>query len=239
MDGAPCPSIPIRFVPSAGRGRSLLMLKGSPTGVSASLGNPAARGTSLPSRSSRSLSPSAPSSPATARHCTRYPVREPVRLRALRPARMRRTCMIDSRSLSRSAPAEILPSPGRQTVLLVLLVSLIALPSIPSRELLPTDEPRFALVARQMVEDPAPLVPHLGYDALSKSGDVYADKPPAFFWLISLFSFLTRSVNETSARLPSFLAAVAAVLLTRRIGALLIDEATGFAAAIVLATTSQ
>ena len=126
-----------------------------------------------------------------------------------------------------------------RAIQLVLLVSLIALPALATRELMPTDEPRFALVARQMVEDPAPIVPHLGYDALTQQGEIYADKPPVFFWLISLCSFVTGGVNEVSARMPSFLSALAAVLITWRLGSLLIDEAVGFCAAAILATTSQ
>lgn len=131
------------------------------------------------------------------------------------------------------------PLPGRRAVWLVLLVALTTLPSIATRELMPTDEPRFALVARQMVEDRAPLVPHLGYDALTRQGEPYADKPPIFFWLVSLFSFATGGVNEISARLPSLLAAVAVVLLTWRIGGLLFDDVTGALGAALLATTSQ
>lgn len=138
-----------------------------------------------------------------------------------------------------TALAEIFTSPGRRTAVLVLLVAILAIPSLPTRELLPTDEPRFALVARQMVEDPAPLVPHLGYDALTKRGEVYADKPPVFFWLISFFSLFTGGVNEISARLPSFFAAIAAVLLTRKLGALLVDDLTGFTGSLILATMSQ
>lgn len=122
---------------------------------------------------------------------------------------------------------------------LVLLVALTTLLSLPTRELMPSDEPRFALVARQMVEDPAPLVPHLGYDVLTRQGELYADKPPVFFWLVSLFSFVTGGVNEISSRLPSLLAAIATVILTWRIGRLLFDEATGFLGAALLATTSQ
>src|SRR5262245_16562562 len=130
-------------------------------------------------------------------------------------------------------------SQGRRAAWLILLVALTTLPSLPTRELMPTDEPRFALVARQMVEDPAPLVPHLGYDALTRRGETYADKPPVFFWLVSLFSFVTGGVNEISARLPSLLAALATVLLTWRIGRLLFDDGTGFLGAALLATTSQ
>ena len=131
------------------------------------------------------------------------------------------------------------PALRRPVVLLVLLVALLALPAIPTRELMPTDEPRFALVARQMVEDPAPIVPHLGYDPLTHEGEVYGDKPPVFFWLITLVSFLTGGVGEISARLPSFIASIAAVLLTYRMGRLLAGEAAGLAAGAILATSNQ
>ena len=40
----------------------------------------------------------------------------------------------------------------------------------------PADEPRFALIARDMVATGNWLIPQVG-------GDVYADKPPFFFWI--------------------------------------------------------
>lgn len=138
-----------------------------------------------------------------------------------------------------SAEPSSLPSVARQRLILIVAVLLVTLPSIANRELMPTDEPRFALVARQMVEDPAPIVPHLGYDPLTHAPDLYADKPPLFFWLIALASFATGGVGELAARLPSVLAAIAAALLIRRLGTLLIDARTGFAAALVFLTCNQ
>ncbi len=41
----------------------------------------------------------------------------------------------------------------------------------------PADEPRFALIVRDMVATGDWLLPRVG-------GDVYADKPPLFFWLM-------------------------------------------------------
>ena len=42
----------------------------------------------------------------------------------------------------------------------------------------PADEPRFALVARDMLRSGDWLIPRVG-------GDPYADKPPLFFWLMA------------------------------------------------------
>ena len=42
----------------------------------------------------------------------------------------------------------------------------------------PADEPRFALVAQDMLRSGQWLIPMIG-------GDTYADKPPLFFWMIA------------------------------------------------------
>jgi 4-amino-4-deoxy-L-arabinose transferase-like glycosyltransferase len=42
----------------------------------------------------------------------------------------------------------------------------------------PADEPRFALVARDMVASGDWLFPRVG-------GDFYSDKPPVYFWLLA------------------------------------------------------
>jgi 4-amino-4-deoxy-L-arabinose transferase-like glycosyltransferase len=45
----------------------------------------------------------------------------------------------------------------------------------------PADEPRFALIARDMVATGQWLFPRVG-------GDLYPDKPPIFFWILSDFA---------------------------------------------------
>ena len=46
----------------------------------------------------------------------------------------------------------------------------------------PADEPRFVLVAKQMVESGQWLFPHRGIE-------LYPDKPPMYFWLLALSYF--------------------------------------------------
>jgi 4-amino-4-deoxy-L-arabinose transferase-like glycosyltransferase len=97
-------------------------------------------------------------------------------------------------------------------------------------DLWPPDEPRFGLVAREMLERGDPIV-------LSRNGRLYTDKPPLFFWAIDGFAILRgTTVDETAARLPSLLGSVLALLLVARLGARLYDRATGVLGAVLFAT---
>jgi len=69
----------------------------------------------------------------------------------------------------------------------------------------PADEPRFALVASDMVRFGQWLFPQIG-------GDWYADKPPVFFWLIAAFYVVTGSLR-IAFLLPSLLAGLASLVL--------------------------
>src|SRR5215218_10331318 len=69
----------------------------------------------------------------------------------------------------------------------------------------PADEPRFALVAQDMLRSGDWLIPRVG-------GDLYADKPPVFFWLLAASMALTGSVR-LGFLLPSLLAGVGTVVL--------------------------
>jgi 4-amino-4-deoxy-L-arabinose transferase-like glycosyltransferase len=69
----------------------------------------------------------------------------------------------------------------------------------------PADEPRFALVALDMLRSGDWLIPRVG-------GDVYADKPPFFFWLLAAAMAVTGSLR-IGFLLPSLLAGLGATLL--------------------------
>jgi 4-amino-4-deoxy-L-arabinose transferase-like glycosyltransferase len=73
------------------------------------------------------------------------------------------------------------------------------------REPWPADEPRFVLVAQDMLRSGDWLIPRIG-------GDLYADKPPLFFWLLATTMALTGSVR-VGFLLPSLLAGIATTLL--------------------------
>ena len=63
------------------------------------------------------------------------------------------------------------------------------------------DEPRFGLVAQEMLSDHHWVLPH-------RNQNPYPDKPPFFFWTIAFFSTLAGgTVNAWTARMPSAVAA--------------------------------
>lgn len=95
----------------------------------------------------------------------------------------------------------------------------------------PADEPRFALVAKQMVESGQWLFPFRG-------GEIYPDKPPMFMWGIALGYFITGSLR-VAFLLPSLLAGLGCLVLTYDIARRIWDRATAFRAGLFLLFTVQ
>ncbi len=95
----------------------------------------------------------------------------------------------------------------------------------------PADEPRFALIARDMVASGEWLFPRVG-------GDHYPDKPPLFFWLIAVFYAVTGSLR-VSFLLPSLFASLGTVLLIYDLGRRLWNREAGLWAALLLLFTVQ
>jgi 4-amino-4-deoxy-L-arabinose transferase-like glycosyltransferase len=96
----------------------------------------------------------------------------------------------------------------------------------------PPDEPRFALVAKEMRARADAIV-------LSRNDRLYTDKPPLFFWAIAAASLLTGRVDETAARLPSLMGALGSLLLVVRLGERLYDRRTGLLGAVAFGTSVQ
>ncbi len=69
------------------------------------------------------------------------------------------------------------------------------------------------------------------------NGSVYGDKPPLFFWLIALSSYLWKGFTSFSARFPSALFGTLTVLLTFFLGERLYSFRTGFLSGLILATS--
>lgn len=134
-----------------------------------------------------------------------------------------------------------LPSPCFRSVassswgyalLLLFFGAATLIPNLSGWDLWNPDEPRYAQVAREMIDSGNYLVPHL-------NAEVYPDKPPVFFWLIAACSRPFHEVTATAARLPSALAALAVIVLTYALGRRMFDRITGLFAGISLLTTVQ
>ena len=107
----------------------------------------------------------------------------------------------------------------RNTQLFWLFALLILGTGLGLRDPWPADEPRFALVAKQMVESGDWLFPHRG-------SELYSDKPPLFMWLQAVVLSATGNLR-IAFLLPSLLAALGTLwcvvdlgtrLWTRRVG---------------------
>jgi len=93
----------------------------------------------------------------------------------------------------------------------------------------PADEPRFALVAKQMVDAGQYLIPHRGIE-------LYSDKPPTFMWLQAAAFHLTGNWR-IAFLLPSLLAALGSIALVYDLSRRLASHRAGVLAAALLATT--
>lgn len=95
----------------------------------------------------------------------------------------------------------------------------------------PPDEPRFALMAREMAHSGDWLFP-------MRAGELYPDKPPLFMWLIAVCYLLTDSLR-VAFLLPSLLAGLAMLVLVYDLGRRLWHRQVGLAAALLLLATIQ
>jgi 4-amino-4-deoxy-L-arabinose transferase-like glycosyltransferase len=119
-----------------------------------------------------------------------------------------------------------------ERLLLVLLGLALFLPGLGARDLWNPDEPRYAEVAREMLERGDLLVPHL-------NGRVYSEKPPLQFWAIASASFLTGGVDEVSTRLPAVAAAIATLLLVFGMARRLFDRRVAWWSALIFGSTAK
>lgn len=95
----------------------------------------------------------------------------------------------------------------------------------------PADEPRFAQIAREMVESGQWLFP-------TRGGEFYPDKPPVFMWISAAFFALIGHL-KVSFLLPSVFAAVGTLLLVHDLGKRLWNQQVAFWAVLILAFTPQ
>ena len=114
--------------------------------------------------------------------------------------------------------------------LLLLACSMILL-GLGLRDPWPADEPRFALIAKDMVDSGQWFFPMRG-------GELYPDKPPIFMWAIAIFYALFGSL-KLAFLVPSALAGIVTVLLVYDIGRRLWSEQIGWYAGLLLLATLQ
>ncbi len=126
-----------------------------------------------------------------------------------------------------TTPARDTLSP-RGLLLLLALTAALLLFRIGALPLVGPDEPRYARVAVEMQRAGEWVRPTL-------QGEPWLEKPPLYYWLAGA-GYRLLGENETAARLPSVLAALALVGFTALLGARLLGAAAGLQAGFLLAT---
>ena len=130
------------------------------------------------------------------------------------------------------ATAPTLSAPERRNFWLFMLVAVIILGAgLGLRDPWPSDEPRFALVAKHMVESGDWLFTHRG-------SELYSDKPPLFMQLQAAAYTLTGHWR-IAFLLPSLLAALGTLFLVYDLGRRLWNPRIGLWAAAALLATFQ
>lgn len=100
------------------------------------------------------------------------------------------------------------------------------------RDLWAPDEPRHAEVAAEMVRTGDYVVPRL-------NGEVYPDKPPLPFWIMSVPMRIFGDHSEWAARLPYAIAAALALALTFALARRFFGSDVALTAALLLGTAGQ
>jgi 4-amino-4-deoxy-L-arabinose transferase-like glycosyltransferase len=119
-----------------------------------------------------------------------------------------------------------------RTLVILGLAYILFIHGIGSITLWDPDEPRQAIMAREMIERGDYIHPYL-------NGLPYLEKPPLYSWAIVIVSKITGQLNEFSSRLPSALAATMLLLVAYFFGRRLDHEVSGFLSALILATNYQ
>lgn len=122
-------------------------------------------------------------------------------------------------------------SPGLRYGLLLLVALAAFLPGFTTLPPVDRDESRFAQATKQMVQSG-------DYIDIRFQDEPRHKKPAGIYWLQAVAVHLVGSKDEIWVyRLPSLLGALAAVLLTARIGGLMFGPGIGFGAGLVMATS--
>ena len=128
--------------------------------------------------------------------------------------------------------SKIYPQKWVQITLLIGFCLVLYFLNLGRWDLWSPDEPRYAQVAREMVNRGDWILMHY-------NGKAYADKPPLFFWLIAVSSFVWQGFSSFSVRFPAAFFGTLTVLLTFFFGKTLYSSRTGFFSGLILATSLE
>lgn len=116
--------------------------------------------------------------------------------------------------------------------ILIILAGILFLFNLGATSLWDPDEPRQAIMAREMMDRGDYIRPYL-------NGVPYLEKPPMYSWMIIGAAKITGKLDEFASRIPSALAALGLVIITFFLGRRFGNDWSGFLSGLVLATNYQ
>ncbi len=119
---------------------------------------------------------------------------------------------------------------ARAALLVSVVSAVLVLPPLGQRVIGTSDEVRFALLAKDMIERGA-------WFNVQLRDKQYRNKPPLYPWAIAGLSILRGRVTEATAQAPVAVAAIGGVLFTFLLGDRLFNRRTGLWAGLIVATS--
>lgn len=116
--------------------------------------------------------------------------------------------------------------------ILIILAGILFFFNLGVTSLWDPDEPRQAIMAREMIDRGDYIRPYL-------NGIPYLEKPPFYPWMIIAAAKMAGTVDEFTSRAPSAVAALFLVIITFLLGCRLADDRAGFLSGLILATNYQ
>ncbi|MFQ5714367.1 MAG: ArnT family glycosyltransferase [Candidatus Scalinduaceae bacterium] len=114
----------------------------------------------------------------------------------------------------------------------LLIAVFLYLVGIMRTDLWTPDEPRYAEVAREMIERGNYIQPYC-------NGEHYNEKPPLFFWTVAAGAKLFGDVNQLSVRLPSVLSALGIIALLMIFVSEFFGRKEAFLSAVILCISPE
>lgn len=114
----------------------------------------------------------------------------------------------------------------------IALAFILFFTSLGATSLWDPDEPRQAIMAREMMDRGDYIHPYL-------NGVPYLEKPPFYSWMIIIAAKIRGNLDELASRAPSAVAATLLMLVTFFLGRMLVGVQCGFLSAIILAVNYQ
>ncbi|MHB8111144.1 MAG: ArnT family glycosyltransferase [Syntrophorhabdaceae bacterium] len=117
-------------------------------------------------------------------------------------------------------------------IALIMLAGILFFFNLGASSLWDPDEPRQAIMAREMMDRGDYIRPYL-------NGVPYLEKPPMYSWMIVAAARTSGKLDEFASRAPSALAALGLIMITFLLGRRFRDDWAGFLSGLVLATNYQ